>query len=117
MPSWPGTRSEEAEKLAVLARNRAQVGFDSAWQGLTTLYDDYAPGTLENTPGISGRQANKLKSKLHGHLLEQLRKLNQEQPDHRGTIHYIARLLVDDGREAIVETRTILVHKSVSRKP
>jgi hypothetical protein len=91
----------ESRNEAVAARNAAQRGFDSAWTGLTTLYDDYAAGTLENTPGISGSQANKLKSKLRGHLLEQLQKLNQEHPDHRGTIHYIARLLLDEGREAI----------------
>ena len=93
----------DARNQAIVAKNEAQLGFESAWKGLTTLYDDYAAGTLENTPGISGRQANKLKSKLRGHLLEQLRKLNQEQPDHRGTIHYIARLLLDEGREAIAD--------------
>lgn len=107
-------RSEESEKQAVAAKNRAyesekqavaatfqaQSGFESAFKGLSDLYDDYADGTLENTPGISTKQSNSLKSKLRGHLLEQLRKLNYEQRDHRGTIHFMARLLLDEGREA-----------------
>jgi len=96
-------KAVDARNQALVARNEAQLGFESAWKGLTTLYDDYASGTLENTPGISGRQANALKSKLRGHLLEQLRKLNHEHTDHRGTIHYISRLLLDEGREAIAD--------------
>jgi hypothetical protein len=104
--------AEDAEKKAVDARNQAmaakneaQLGFDAAWKGLTTLYDSYAAGTLENTQGISAAQANKLKSKLRGHLLEQLHKLNQERPDHEGTILYIARLLLDEGVEANAEAQ------------
>ena len=91
----------ESEKQAVAAKTQAQNGFESAFKGLSDLYDDYAAGTLENTPGISRRQANSLKSKLRGHLLEQLRNLNEEQPNHRATIHFIARLLLDEGGEAI----------------
>jgi tetratricopeptide (TPR) repeat protein len=91
----------ESAKQALAARNQAQVGFQSAWSGLTALYDEYAAGTLENTHGISRFQANQLKSNLRGHLLTQLRKLNQDHPDHRDTVHYVARLLVDEGREAI----------------
>ncbi|MEK6258765.1 MAG: DUF2610 domain-containing protein [Planctomycetota bacterium] len=96
-------RAVESEKLAVAAKTQAQNGFESAWKGLSSLYDDYAASTLENTQGISTKQANALKSKLRGHLLEQLRKLNEQQPDHRGTIHDIARLLLDEGREAIAD--------------
>ncbi len=112
------TRAEDAEQKAVDARNQAvgarneaQLGFESAWKGLTTLYDSYAAGTLENTPGISARQANALKSRLRGHLLEQLRKLNQEQPDHRGTIQYIARLLLDEGSEAVIDEDYTRAHE------
>jgi Domain of unknown function (DUF2610) len=96
-------QAEESAKLALLAKKQAQAGFESAWNGLTKLYDDYAASALEDTPGISGRHARELKSKLRGHLLEQSRKLNQEHPDHRGTIYFIARLLHDEGREAYTD--------------
>jgi hypothetical protein len=97
------TQAEEAEMRAVTARNQAQAGFESAWTGLTSLYQDYTARTLEDTPGISRRLANSLKSDLRAHLLDQLRKLHQEQPDHAGTIRHIARLLLDEGREAIAD--------------
>jgi hypothetical protein len=95
--------ADKSAQLAVDAQRKAQVGFESAWTGLTSLYDDYATKTLDNTPGISRKQSRLLKAALRGHLLEQFRKLNAEHPNHRGTVQYLAQLLLDEGREAIAD--------------
>jgi hypothetical protein len=96
-------KAQASEKQAIEARNQAQAGFEAAFQGLSKLYGDYASRTLENTPGISLKQADTLKSELRSYLLEQLRELNEEQPHHRGTVNLIARLLFDEGADAFID--------------
>jgi tetratricopeptide (TPR) repeat protein len=93
-------KSKKAVEDALNAEKKAKADFDATWNGLTNLYEKYASETLEDTPGISSKQALDLKSKLRGHLFEQLEDLHRSRPEHRPTIDYLARLRLDEGREA-----------------
>lgn len=85
---------------AWLETKKAREAADSSIETLKAIYDDYVANSLENTPSVSAPQAKLLKSNLTTLLLSRSRDLYANQPGIRGTTDYMARLLVDQGRDA-----------------
>jgi hypothetical protein len=99
---------------AWLETKKAREAADSSIETLKAIYGDYVANSLENTPSVSAPQAKLLKSNLTKLLLSRSRDLYANQPGIRGTTDYMARLLVDQGRDATYDDHFAAADRALS---